>query len=81
MKSLLPIAAAAELPTCELAGFPISPHQVSVLGSAGVKERSPTPALMLASMPTSPRQNAVPPPCVRVTETAAANFVRSDGHW
>ena len=32
---------AAELPTYEAKGFPISPVQVSVLGAANVREQSP----------------------------------------
>jgi hypothetical protein len=35
-------ASAAELPTFELMGFPITPHQVQVVGSGNVQERSPT---------------------------------------
>ena len=38
-------AFAAELPTYELAGFPISPVQFQVLGAANVQERSPTPTV------------------------------------
>ena len=52
-------ARAAELPTYELMGFPISPHQLSVLGSAHVEERSPVPTLTLNGMPASPHQVAV----------------------
>jgi hypothetical protein len=52
-------ARAAELPTYELMGFPISPHQFSVLGSARVEERSPVPTLTLNGMPASPHQVAV----------------------
>ena len=40
-------------------GFPITQTQVAVLGSAGVRERSPTPTLMLYGMPESPHQVAV----------------------
>jgi hypothetical protein len=50
---------AAELPTYELMGFPISPHQFSVLGSAHIQERSPVATLTLAGMPASPHQIAV----------------------
>jgi hypothetical protein len=50
-------AAAAELPTFELMGFPITPHQVAVLGSPHVQERTPTPALTLGGIPASPHQN------------------------
>jgi hypothetical protein len=49
-------AAAAELPTFELMGFPITRHQVAVLGAAHVQERSPTPTLTLGDMPASPHQ-------------------------
>ena len=34
---------AAELPTYETAGLPISPVQVRVLGAANLREQSPTP--------------------------------------
>jgi hypothetical protein len=40
-------AKAEELPAFERFGFPITQTQVSVLGSADVRERSPTPTLML----------------------------------
>jgi hypothetical protein len=36
------IASATELPSYEAMGFPITPHQISVLGSAKVKEQSPS---------------------------------------
>ena len=49
----------SNLPTFELMGFPISPHQVAVMGSAHVEESSATPKLMLAGMPASPHQIAV----------------------
>lgn len=38
-------AFAAELPAYELAGFPISPVQLQLLGPANVQERSPTPTV------------------------------------
>jgi hypothetical protein len=53
------IEAAAEPPTYELGGFPVTPHQFSVVGSANVQERSPTPSLMLDGMPASPHQVTV----------------------
>ena len=37
-------AFAAELPTYELTGFPVSPVQLELLGPASVRERSPTVA-------------------------------------
>ena len=71
MKNLLSVAAvtasilggagasAAELPSYELMGFPINPHQFSVVGSANIKERSPSASLTMAGMPASPHQVAV----------------------
>ena len=50
------VTAAAEPPTYELGGFPITPHQSSVVGSPSVQEQSPTPSLMLEGMPASPHQ-------------------------
>jgi hypothetical protein len=38
-------AFATELPGYELTGFPISPVQLQVLGSANVRERSPAPTI------------------------------------
>ena len=49
-------AAAAELPTFEKTGFPITPHQVQVVGAEHVQESSPRPALTLGGMPASPHQ-------------------------
>jgi hypothetical protein len=53
------VTAAAEPPTYELGGFPITPHQSSVVGSPSVQERSPTPSLILDGVPASPHQVAV----------------------
>jgi hypothetical protein len=50
------VAAAAELPTYESAGFPITALQVSVTGSAHVQEAQPVPTLTLGGMPASPHQ-------------------------
>ena len=36
-------ASAGELPQYGVAGFPISPLQISILGSSDVQEQSPTP--------------------------------------
>jgi hypothetical protein len=52
-------ASAGEVPQYEVAGFPISPHQISVLGSGGIQEQSPTPTLALDGMAASPHQIAV----------------------
>ncbi len=61
-------AAAAELPTYEIMGFPVTPHQVSVVGSAHVQERAPTSTLTVAGMPASPHQIAVLTPRPRMIE-------------
>ena len=52
-------AFAQQLPQYEVAGFPISPHQISVLGSSDVEEQSFSPTLTLHGMPASPHQIAV----------------------
>ena len=52
-------AFAQQLPQYEVAGFPISPHQFSVLGSRDVQEQSFSPTLTLDGMPASPHQIAV----------------------
>src|SRR5215204_1964134 len=52
-------AVAGELPSFERSGLPITTHQVSVLGSSYVRERSTTPTLTLRGMPASPHQIAV----------------------
>jgi hypothetical protein len=45
------LAAAAELPTYELTGLPITTVQASVLGSGHVQEASRQPMLTLDAMP------------------------------
>lgn len=52
-------AAAAELPTFEQIGLPVTAHQVAVLGAAKAQERAPAPSLTYGSMPASPHQIAV----------------------
>lgn len=47
------------VPTFELMGFPISAHQVALLGGANVVERTVAPARTVAGMPASPHQIAV----------------------
>ncbi len=64
------IAWAGELPSYEVSGFPITPHQIAVLGATGsLKEKqSPSTSLVVGGMPASPvqlsilapRQSAVP---------------------
>ena len=65
-------ARAAELPTFELTGFPITPHQVAVVGGTGVQEQAPIPALTFGGMPASPHQIAVLTPRPSATAQAAA---------
>jgi hypothetical protein len=67
------LASAAELPTYELMGFPITPLQFSVLASASVQEASPGPTLMLRGMPASPLQMAVLTPHKKIIDGLAAN--------
>ena len=52
-------ATAAELPTFEIIGFPLTQHQLTVLNAGMVQERAATPSLTVASMPASPVQIGV----------------------
>ena len=52
-------AEAAELPSFELMGFPITPVQVQVVGGSHVEERSPIPTLTSGGMPASPHQVSI----------------------
>src|ERR1700751_1650528 len=72
-------AIAAELPTYEVMGFPITRHQVAVLGGSGVQQRAPTPALMFGGMPASPSQVIVLTPRPKVAEGAAPAMVTTVG--
>lgn len=66
-------AGAAELPSFELKGFPITRHQVAVMGAANVEEQSATPTLTFGGMPASPHQIAVlTPRATTKANTAAA---------
>lgn len=65
-------AGSAELPTFEARGFPISRHQVAVLGSANVQEQSAVATLILSEMPASPHQIAVLTPRQRVNDRQTA---------
>ena len=58
---------AAELPTYESAGFPISAVQVQVLGAANVQEQSPVP-----TSTASPHQLRVLTPRTKMTSATAA---------
>jgi hypothetical protein len=66
-------ACALHLPTFELAGFPISPHQVAVLGATQVEESTVTLTLTLAGMPASPHQIAVLKPRANTLKIAQAS--------
>jgi hypothetical protein len=52
-------AAAAELPTFEIMGFPLTQHQAAVLNSSVVREQAPAPALTLGGLPASPVEIAI----------------------
>jgi hypothetical protein len=69
-------ASTAELPSYELMGFPITPLQLQVVGSANVKEQTPSSTRTMAGMSASPHQVAVLTPRARPTgERAATNPV------
>ena len=61
------------IPSYETMGFPITPHQISIVGSAHVEEQLPSPSLVMAGMPASPHQIAVltPRPGATAKPTAA----------
>jgi hypothetical protein len=58
---------AADLPSYETKGLPISAAQVSVLGAAGVREQSP----VLTSTATAHQLSVLTPRTTRTAETAA----------
>ena len=58
---------AAELPSYEAAGLPMSAVQVQVLGAANVREQSPAP-----SSTASPHQLRVLTPRTKITTATAA---------
>jgi len=70
--AMLDRASAAALPSYEVMGFPITLHQISVVGSAHVEEQSPSPSLVMAGMPASPHQVAVLTPRPRMIEALPA---------
>jgi hypothetical protein len=49
-------ALAQEYPTYERDGYPLTPHQLQVLGSDGVQEHQPGSTLTQDGMPASPHQ-------------------------
>ena len=66
-------ATAAELPTYEVMGFPITPHQLVALGPADAQQGLPASTLTKAGMPASPHQIAVLTPRQRVIDEQIAN--------
>jgi hypothetical protein len=67
---------ATELPTYEIMGFPLTPHQFAAVQSGYVRERSPAPALTLGNMPASPHQIAVLTPRASATAKTATVGLR-----
>ena len=65
-------ATAAELPTYEVMGFPITPHQLVALGPANAQQGLPAFTLTKAGMPASPHQIAVLTPRQRVNDKQIA---------
>lgn len=59
-----------QLPAFEITGFPITRHQVAVLGSAQVEESAATPMLMLGETPASPSQIAILTPRAKTIQIA-----------
>ena len=72
-------AANAEMPVFELWGFPISSHQVQVVGSAHIRERSAPATLTLSGMPASPHQVAVLTPRPRLSEQQVRDRLETNG--
>jgi hypothetical protein len=66
-------ACALQRPTFEVTGFPISRHQVAVLGAAQVEESPAAPTLMSAGMPASPSQIAILTPRPKITKIVEAS--------
>ena len=66
---------AAELPTYEVSSFPATPHQLSVMGSAGVQEQAAMPTLTRNDMPASPHQLEVLTPRHGTVRAANAGTV------
>jgi hypothetical protein len=65
-------AEAAEFPTFERMGFPITRHQVAVIGAQDVQEQSATPTLTFGGLPASPHQIAVLTPRPEITTNVPA---------
>jgi hypothetical protein len=72
-------AMAAELPSYEVAGFPISPVQVQLVGAAHVQEQPPLTKPALDGTSASPHQISVLTPRANRTTAAMAADVTSTG--
>jgi hypothetical protein len=68
------VAFAAELPTYEVDGFPISPVQLQLLGGTNVREQSGASTVM-----TSPRQQRVVTPLSKLNAATAAPITTGAG--
>ena len=66
-------ATAAEIPNYGVMGFPITPHQLVVLGPANARQGLPALTLTEAGMPASPHQIAVLTPRQRVIDEQIAS--------
>jgi hypothetical protein len=66
-------ATAAELPTYEVMGFPITPHQLVTLGPAHAQQELPAFTLTVAGMSASPHQIAVLTPRQKITDEQIAS--------
>jgi hypothetical protein len=66
------VAAAAELPTYDVTGFPITPVQAAVVGSAQEQEGPRAPTLTVGGMPASPVQISILTPRKHVVGTLVA---------
>jgi hypothetical protein len=71
------VAAAAELPTYESMGLPISPVQATVVGSPQEQESTPLPTLRFGGMPASPAQIAILTPRKHVVATQPTTVGRA----
>lgn len=72
-------AAAGELPRYDMAGFPITPHQMSVLGQSGdTREQAAAPTLLFEGMPASPLQIAVLSRHPRTTAESVRPFMAAE---
>jgi hypothetical protein len=73
-EAIVPDRANTAIPFYEVMGFPITPHQISIVGSAHVEEQSPSPSLTMTGMPASPHQVAVlTPRAAKATPAKATN--------